>query len=351
MLELLWIKSLFDFAAFLLAVLFIMYLQVRYPKPTLFLRMVIALLVCKIIIDLLGFIQYTTWLRELLAIPWRLSDGVIFFQLCFAPLLYLSCRAAGNGGFIFQARHWWHGLPALLYAFGWMVDAVSMENARINLLLLVEGHFLVYAILSWTILDGETRLGKLLKTVLSGLLIWRSIRAVEYLAWLQLEWIAEPTAWGLYIVSELIFLGTLGYFFLKVIQRPSTLQEGQQWMLSQANLQSIKKGLESLVEGDRIYLDPLLSLDRLAKALQVPPHYLSQYLNRELKMTFKEWVNTHRIEECKRLISDPAQQGLTIQSLMYQVGFNSKSTFHTAFKKSTGMTPLQYRKRMSLTER
>jgi AraC-like DNA-binding protein len=225
-----------------------------------------------------------------------------------------------------------------------------MENARTTLLLLVEGHFMVYAVLSWTIIKVETRRGALLRIVLGGLLLWRAIRAIEYVAWLLLEWITEPMAWGLYILSEVTFLGILGYFFLKVIQQPSILQEGQQWVLSHPMRQRIAQGLQDLVEKEKIYLDPLLSLDRLAKTLQVPSHYLSQYLNRELKKTFNEWVNAHRIEECKRLIGDPDQQDTTIQSLMYQVGFNSKSTFHTAFKKSTGMTPTQYRKTTFLTK-
>ena len=349
MLELLWIKSLFDFAAFLLGGLFVLYLKTKYPRPTLFTRVLMIWLTCKIIIDFLGFIQYTSWLQNLFELPWRLSDVVIFFQLCFAPLLYFSCRAAGSGRFTFQRQHWWHALPALIYALGWMVDAEGMENIRTKLLFLVEGHFIVYAILSWRTVVGDTRLGQLLKTVLVGMLLWRSIRAIEYLLWLQLQWITEPEAWGLYILSEVTFLGILGYFFLKLIQQPNIMPGGQQWLLSHASRQKIKKGLRSLIEMERVYLDPLLSLDRLAKALHVPPHYLSQYLNREMKMTFNEWVNAHRIEECKRLISDPNQQDATIQSLMYQAGFNSKSTFHTAFKKSTGMTPTQYRKRMLLS--
>lgn len=349
MLELLWIKSLFDFAAFLLGGFFVLYLKTKYPRPTLFTRMLIVWLTCKIVIDFLGFIQYTTWLRDLFELPWRLSDVAIFFQLCFAPVLYFSCRAAGHERFSFRAQHWWHALPAFIYALAWLVDSGGMGNIRTKLLLFVEGHFIVYAILSWITVGRETRLEQLLRPVLGGLLIWRSIRVIEYLLWLQLQWITEPVAWGLYILSELAFLGILGYFFLKLIQQPNIMQGGQQWLLSHASRQKIEKGLRSLVEIERIYLDPLLSLDRLAKALHVPPHYLSQYLNREMKMTFNEWVNAHRIEECKRLISDPDQQDTTIQSLMYQVGFNSKSTFHTAFKKSTGMTPTQYRKTMLLT--
>lgn len=350
MLELLWIKSLFDFAALLLGLLFMLYLKTRYPQPSILVKGLIVFLICQMVIDLLGFIQYTSWLNALLGHPQNISHGVIVAQLSYAPVLYFCCRAANVPKLRLKIGEAWHYLPAFLYLLGALVFPSGIEDNQKYLLVIVEVHFILYAFSSLTVLKGGIPIGSLLRTVLLGLLIWRLLRLVEYLAWLHMQWIEEPTAWGLYIFSELVFLWTLGYLFFKVIRQPSLLQEGSQWVLSSSSRQRIKIGLQDLVMRDRIYLDPLLSLDRLAKALQVPPHYLSQYLNRELKMTFNEWVNSHRIEECKRLIADPKQQNRTIQSLMYQVGFNSKSTFHTAFKKNTGLTPTQFRKSISVTE-
>lgn len=351
MLELLWIKSLFDFAALCLGGLFVPYLKTRYPQPSRLVKRVIILLSCKIMIDLVGFLQYTSWLRELLGISGRLTDCSLILQFCFAPILFFCCRTVHSNKAYLKASDWWHVLPAVFYMFGLIICPNKLDGISSFTLLVVELHFMIYGLLSLRLLEGGTRLIVLLRLVLIGLLVWRLLRLVEYLLWLHLHWIEEPAAWGLYILSELIFLWTLGYFFFKVIQQPSLLQEGKQWLLSTSDKQRIEEGLRNLAEREKIYLDPLLSLDRLAKALLVPSHYLSQYLNRDLKMTFNEWVNSHRIEECKCLITDPKLQDRTIQSLMYQVGFNSKSTFHTAFKKNTGMTPTQYRKAMPLAKR
>ncbi|MBX2874720.1 MAG: helix-turn-helix domain-containing protein [Saprospiraceae bacterium] len=350
MLELLWIKSLFDFAALLLGGLFLLYLKTRYPQPSLLVKGLMILLGCKIMIDLLGFVQYTSWLRVLIGLPGNLANWAVVLQLLYAPILYYSFRTTNKANLPSKTQYLWHGLPALLYLLGLFLYTSGVESNNRYFLLLVEGQFIVYALLSFTVMEGDTGLVKLLRKVLGGLVVWRALRLIEYLAWLHLQWIEEPTAWGLYILSEFVFLGTLSYWFFKVIQQPRLLQEGNQWILSASSKQRIKKRLQNLASKDKVYLDPLLSLNRLAKALQVPSHYLSQYLNRELKMTFNEWVNSHRIEECKRLIRDPDQSDRTIQSLMYAVGFNSKSTFHTAFKKSTGMTPTQYRKTRSLAE-
>jgi AraC-like DNA-binding protein len=61
-----------------------------------------------------------------------------------------------------------------------------------------------------------------------------------------------------------------------------------------------------------------------------------------LGLTFHDLINTHRIEEAKKMILDP-ELNETIEGIAYLVGFNSKSTFHSAFKKFTGLTPSQFK--------
>jgi AraC-like DNA-binding protein len=58
-------------------------------------------------------------------------------------------------------------------------------------------------------------------------------------------------------------------------------------------------------------------------------------------MDFRNFINRFRVEEAQRLLkSDPEMSILTI---CFEVGFNSKSTFNTAFKKISGITPRDYR--------
>jgi AraC-like DNA-binding protein len=56
-------------------------------------------------------------------------------------------------------------------------------------------------------------------------------------------------------------------------------------------------------------------------------------------------VNTYRVEEAKRLLHNPRDPKITVLEVMYQAGFNSKSSFNTAFKKVALTTPSAYKKK------
>ena len=93
-----------------------------------------------------------------------------------------------------------------------------------------------------------------------------------------------------------------------------------------------------------IYQNGELSVGELASILKVHPNYLSQIINEREGINFYEYVNHFRVEEFKRLITIPKNQKITLLSLAYDCGFNSKSSFNTAFIKQVGMTPSAFRK-------
>jgi len=104
--------------------------------------------------------------------------------------------------------------------------------------------------------------------------------------------------------------------------------------------------LERVIREDEPYLNPDLTLNQLALQCEIPVHHLSQILNTDLKQNFYTYINNLRVEAAKKMLSDPRNKKLTVLEILYEVGFNSKSVFNTAFKKSTGMTPTAYRKEM-----
>lgn len=89
-----------------------------------------------------------------------------------------------------------------------------------------------------------------------------------------------------------------------------------------------------------------LSVEQLAGQLKAPPRELSRAINQGLGQNFFEFVSGYRVEEAKRSLDDVANRDNILQ-IMYDAGFNSKSVFNTAFKKTTGMTPSQYRSRQA----
>jgi AraC-like DNA-binding protein len=102
--------------------------------------------------------------------------------------------------------------------------------------------------------------------------------------------------------------------------------------------------LERQMKKEKPFLDPSLSIQELSEGLSYSTRDLSGLLNSYFKKHFFEYVNEYRIEEAKSMLLDPAYKKTTVLEILYAVGFNSKSSFNTAFKKNTGFTPTEYRK-------
>ena len=102
--------------------------------------------------------------------------------------------------------------------------------------------------------------------------------------------------------------------------------------------------IQEYMENKKPYLNPTLSLPDLAKQVNISPFVLSQILNQVLNQNFYDFVNNYRIEESKRLLANPKENGKTILEILYMCGFNSKSVFNSFFRKNTGMTPTEFRK-------
>lgn len=98
--------------------------------------------------------------------------------------------------------------------------------------------------------------------------------------------------------------------------------------------------LEKIMSDKSLYKNPNLSLQDLSQELNISSHQLSQFLNNNLGKNFTSFINEFRINEACKIIT--SNDKLTLESIGYDVGFNSKSTFFAAFKKHTGTTPLNY---------
>ena len=104
------------------------------------------------------------------------------------------------------------------------------------------------------------------------------------------------------------------------------------------------KEISSQILEDQKFLDPYLSLEKLAEELGMGTSSLSKLMNTHSGSNFSDYINKYRVEEAKKLLADPEFEPYTIISIGLECGFNSKSTFYAAFKKFAGQTPAQYRK-------
>ncbi|WP_340067293.1 helix-turn-helix domain-containing protein [Ascidiimonas aurantiaca] len=140
----------------------------------------------------------------------------------------------------------------------------------------------------------------------------------------------------LYLIVLLIIFKnneTTTFFEVKEKYQNKEIEEGL--------LENVKNGLPKVVDNE-LFLDPNITLQKTAKELGVPKHTLSQYLNEEQGKSFTTFINELRVNKAKELLQ--TKTNFTIESIGYESGFNSKSTFFTAFKKFTGQTPSQYQK-------
>lgn len=121
-----------------------------------------------------------------------------------------------------------------------------------------------------------------------------------------------------------------------------TERKYKQSLLDAEQLGAYKKSIEDLMEAEKPYLDPKLSLRDLAAMLGLPPNHLSRLLNEGFDKNFAEFVNAYRLESFKAKVADPKQRQMTILALAFDSGFNSKTVFNTFFKKAMGQTPRAY---------
>jgi AraC-like DNA-binding protein len=121
-------------------------------------------------------------------------------------------------------------------------------------------------------------------------------------------------------------------------------REMKKYSLSSDSFDAYKARLVAFMTRDKPYLDSELTLQKLAALASIPPHSLSEVINRGFNQSFFGFVNTYRVNEAKRLLaqSDPRK---TILEILYEVGYGNKSVFNAVFKKYTGLTPTQYRVR------
>lgn len=104
------------------------------------------------------------------------------------------------------------------------------------------------------------------------------------------------------------------------------------------------KRLEALCVNEQIYLNNTLDRVQVAEMLGISPGYVSQLVNTITGDNFSTYINRYRVEAVKVMIASAEFDNYSLLAIGLESGFSSKTTFHTAFKKMTGMTPNVYRK-------
>jgi AraC-like DNA-binding protein len=129
-----------------------------------------------------------------------------------------------------------------------------------------------------------------------------------------------------------------------IIIETSSLEGNQKKLISDNDLKEMKSILIQVMDNKKPFLDPELSLFKLASQLDISSHLLSYIINKGCDENFYQFINRYRIEEAKKMIQDPNMQHLSLIGIAFEVGFNSKTVFNTTFKKRTNQTPSEFKK-------
>ncbi|WP_298392690.1 AraC family transcriptional regulator [Flavobacterium sp.] len=103
-----------------------------------------------------------------------------------------------------------------------------------------------------------------------------------------------------------------------------------------------KSKIETLIQREKLYQNPELTLTDLAKKLETNASVISKTINQGFQMNFNDCINNYRIEAVKNSFANGDHKKSTLLGIAYDCGFNSKATFNRAFKKNTGTTPKEY---------
>jgi len=160
-------------------------------------------------------------------------------------------------------------------------------------------------------------------------------------------------------VIPIVFLvGYLGYYGISqskilmpeflLVDYPKSEKNSTSYVYDSGEMHTLETSLKKLIENDKPFLDPDLTLTSLAKQLQVPNKKLSTLLNQNMNISFYDFINAKRVEEVKLLMSSSEGEKYTILAIAYDCGFKSKSSFNRVFKKITGESPSEYKNKLVL---
>lgn len=193
------------------------------------------------------------------------------------------------------------------------------------------------------------------------------------LDWLRLLFAAWGLGWVVFVIADALWLGGISpvgtgaasavfevvafsAFAHFALNQPAIYDDadervnaaaGRQPILTEDHMTRIAKKLEAAMIEQKIYKDSDLSLRRLSDETSIKENYISETFSQCLRTNFYDFVNGYRIKEAENLLE---KTDTNILNIAFDVGFNSRSTFNSAFKKLVGMPPSEYRSRRSATE-
>lgn len=331
----------------------------------------LAVLMALFAVTLSEYVMY--WTNYVFSFP-HVAHLSSHFPYLFGPLAWLYLRNIYENKPL-TGRDFWHFLPFLLavlafsplYVLGTESKLAFLRQQRpfpVNGLLATAlmwiriAHLLAYAAWNIRYVQRQPRVGASTRwaNLFNGLYLGFALAYASYFVLVRFPFF--NAAWDYHISGAMtVFIYLIAYIGYA---QPAVF-EGYNWSepalakyrnsgLTPEASRSLLRQLTEMMKAEKLYRDPELSLDTLARRLDASKHHVSQVINEHLGASFFEYVNQLRIGEAKRLLAETRRRELHVIEAAYRVGFNNKVSFNAAFKKATGMTPTEYRRSHSQTD-
>lgn len=301
--------------------------------------------------------------------PWHFVPFTLIYAVQGFLLLRYSQAMMGKLNGLLSKRSVFWGIIILFVSMG---DALLRVNKEVVLYKQVPGIAWI-VLLSLSLYLGARALSQLRIYELSIRQHYSNIDDMR-LHWLWLYTLGFVAVWGMMICSFVLALSgakqlgvDIGTFAnaLPMLLMSGLVIHGQQAPLNtpvpinagptvkketltknepNPNTSAYREKLEDLMLRVKIYQDPDLRLDDLADSMGLSPRTVSSLLNGYYQKNFYDFINYYRVMDSQQQLSDASNNKKTVQRIFEDAGFNSKSTFNTLFKKTTGTTPSEYRK-------
>lgn len=105
---------------------------------------------------------------------------------------------------------------------------------------------------------------------------------------------------------------------------------------------AIKNELATIMENELLFERPDLTLNEVAKKLNINAVILSKVVNQQFGLNFNDYINQYRVNAVIERLALPQFKNQTLLAIAFDAGFNSKATFNRAFKKFTNKNPKDY---------
>jgi AraC-like DNA-binding protein len=320
-----------------------------------------------------GYLVIRTDLNNYIPKFFAVPFGMI---LLYGPLIYLYSGSILNSEFRWKRKYWLHFIPYLLQlalnfpiflagqkSWFWFNETFLAGELPINFqekitFALQDIHLFVYLLITWRRIQSATKdLGNT-RFVLSVAMriIW-----IRQLSFCFLLILVTVSFLYILILTEGHYIPVTNYAYTTVMSAviyfiaykmvlnpglisPDFAKKYKSYMpFAGADGEKYINRLESLMERNKIFTNPELKLAELSKEVGLPAHQVSKLINEKMGKSFSDYINELRVAEFIRRMNDRQYASYSIFGIAMDVGFNSKSSFNTAFKKITGKSPSAYK--------